>query len=348
MTHDHTDAITPCTPFLQHVAHDLLQRYGHDLSRITVVFPNKRASLFLNEHLYRLSQRPLWSPAYTTISELFRAHSPLTVADDIKLVCDLHKSYAACTGSQETLDQFYGWGEVMLADFDDIDKSMADPHAIFTNLRDLHAYDSIEYLSDQQIAVLKHFFNGFDEHHNTKLKDKFLHLWSRFEDIYTHYNQLLRQQGITYEGALFRSVVEDKDIDFGQQTYLFVGFNALQEVECQLFRRLRRECDTAFYWDYDRFYLGKDNDTEAGMMVKRFMSEFPNQLDDSDDIYQNLDHPGHPKHIVFTGAPTDSIQARYVSQWLQDPNRVKAGNRTAVVMCDEGLLPTYFIIFFMN
>lgn len=334
-----TSPIPQCTPFLRHVAQDLLNRYGHDLSHLTVVFPNKRASLFLNEHLYELSKGPIWSPSYTTISELFRSHSSLTVADDIKLVCDLHRSYVACTGKEETLDQFYSWGEVMLSDFDDIDKSMADAHGIFTNLRDFHALDSIEYLSEEQKKVLMSFFKDFNEDHQSRLKQKFLQLWSRFGDIYTHYNQLLRKQGLCYEGALFRSVVEDKETDFGKGTYLFVGFNALQEVEHHLFLRLRRECKVEFYWDYDRFYM--DNDNEAGASIRKFMSEFPNQLDNQDDtIYHNLSNPEREKHIVFTGAPTDSIQARYVGQWLQDKRRVEAGNRSAVVLCNESLLPS--------
>lgn len=334
-----SSTISHCTPFLKHVAKDLLKRYGHDLSHLTVVFPNKRASLFLNEYLCELSEKPVWSPSYTTISELFRAHSPLTVADDIKLVCDLHRSYVACTGKDETLDQFYSWGEVMLSDFDDIDKSMADTKAIFTNLRDLHEYDSIDYLSDEQIKVLKSFFKDFNEHHNTQLKEKFLNLWSRFGDIYTHYNKQLRQQGLCYEGALFRSVVEDTSIDFGKSTFLFVGFNALQEVERQLFRRLRRECEVGFYWDYDRFYM--ENDNEAGASIRRFMNEFPNLLDSDDDaIYNNLSNAEREKHISYIGASTDSIQARYVGQWLQDERRVKDGNRTAIVLCNEGLLPT--------
>ena len=37
--------------FLEKVAADLLKRFDNDLSRVAVVFPNKRASLFLNEHL---------------------------------------------------------------------------------------------------------------------------------------------------------------------------------------------------------------------------------------------------------------------------------------------------------
>ena len=107
--------------FLEKVAADLLKRFDNDLSRVAVVFPNKRASLFLNEHLARLAGKPLWSPAYITISDLFRSHSELKVADPILLVCELHKVFIETTGMDETLDHFYGWGQLLLADFDDLE-----------------------------------------------------------------------------------------------------------------------------------------------------------------------------------------------------------------------------------
>lgn len=100
--------------FLRYVAEDIIRKYGTNLSRTAVVFPNKRASLFLNEQLARIAQRPIWSPAYITISELFRQQSNLQVADPIKLVCDLHKSFCQETGSDETLDKFYGWDSCSL------------------------------------------------------------------------------------------------------------------------------------------------------------------------------------------------------------------------------------------
>ena len=136
--------------FLEYVAHDVLEKYGHDLSRLAMVFPNKRASLFFNEHLARLAGRPVWSPAYITISDLFRSHSTLQTGDPIKLVCDLHKCFVQVTGIQESLDHFYGWGQVLLADFDDIDKNMADASKVFANLRDLHELDDVSYLTEEQ------------------------------------------------------------------------------------------------------------------------------------------------------------------------------------------------------
>ena len=84
--------------FLHYVAQDILDKYGYNLSRIAVVFPNKRAALFLNEELAQLAHRPLWSPSYITISELFTRHSERILGDPIKLICDLHKVFVRCTG----------------------------------------------------------------------------------------------------------------------------------------------------------------------------------------------------------------------------------------------------------
>ena len=193
--------------FLASVAEDMLSKYGTNLSRVAVVFPNKRASLFLNEHLARLAEKPIWSPASITISELFRQQTEVQVADPIKLVCDLHKSFCLCTGSQETLDKFYGWGQLLLTDFDDIDKNMADADRVFANLRDIHELDDISYLTDEQRQMLHRFFSNFSEDHNSELKERFLSLWSHFADIYHDFNHRLASQNLAYEGALYRQVV---------------------------------------------------------------------------------------------------------------------------------------------
>ena len=95
--------------FISNIANDLIERFGTNLAHIAVVFPNKRAALFLNQELAKLADGPIWSPAYITISELFRQQSNLTVADPIKSLCDLYKSYTSITGRNEDLDEFYGW-----------------------------------------------------------------------------------------------------------------------------------------------------------------------------------------------------------------------------------------------
>ena len=284
--------------FLEKVAEDLLARYGENLSRVAVVFPNKRASLFLNDHLARLAGRPIWSPAYITISDLFRSHSQLKVADPILLVCELYKSFTHCTGIDETLDHFYGWGQLLLSDFDDLDKNMGPADKIFANLRDIHELDDVSYLTDEQREMIRRFFSNFTDDHNSELKERFLRLWSHIGDIYRHYNDQLASRQLAYEGALYRQVVNDPDIQFEYDTYAFIGFNHLHQVEKELFRRL----------------------DEAGRAI----------------FYQDTDEEP-PRDLTFISAPTENIQARYISDWLT-PERIADGRRTAIVLCDESLL----------
>jgi len=330
--------------FLRYVAEDIIRKYGTNLSRTAVVFPNKRASLFLNEQLARIAQRPIWSPAYITISELFRQQSNLQVADPIKLVCDLHKSFCQETGSDETLDKFYGWGQLLISDFDDIDKNMVDANRVFANLRDIHELDDLSFLTEEQRQLLRHFFSHFTEEHETELKQRFLNLWSHFADIYHDFNQRLAQQGLAYEGALYRSVCDSvcncstaTNITqaFPYDRYLFIGFNLLQKVEQQLFTALQKEGKAKFYWDFDQYYMQRH---EAGRYIAQYLQYFPNELDNTDEeIYQNFHRP---KDIRYIAAPTEHVQARYVSSWLRQHERYQDGRRTAIVLCDESLLPT--------
>ena len=325
--------------FLEYVAADMIRKYGRDLSHTAVVFPNKRASLFLNEYLAReAGGRPLWSPVYITISELFRQQSSLTVADPIKLVCELHRSFCQQTGSEETLDKFYSWGQLLISDFDDLDKNMANADKVFANVRDIHELDDLSYLTDEQRQLLRRFFSQFTEEHETELKQRFLRLWSRFTDIYHDCNHRLAEQGLAYEGALYRSVVANLRSPLTTQQYdryIFIGFNMLQKVEQQLFSYLQKEGKACFYWDFDQYYM---KDHEAGRYISQYLKYFPNELETTDAaIYNNFQRQ---KQIACFSAPTEHIQARYVSNWLLEQERYKDGRRTAIVLCDENLLPT--------
>lgn len=325
--------------FLNIVAQDILAKYGTNLSEVVVVFPNKRASLFLNEELIKLSDgKPVWSPKYMTISELFRSQSQLVVADQIKLVCELYKHYAEKTGTTESLDDFYGWGELMLSDFDDLDKNMGDAKHIFENTDEIHSYDSADYLSEDQKEALKRFFSNFSDD-DSKVKQNFAQLWNNLGAIYTSFRDCLRKQGIAYEGMLYRDVAEELKTSTplhpspNAQKYLFVGFNLIQPVEQEFMAYLKREGKAAFYWDYDNYYMADGN--EAGRYIKSYLSAFPNEITLPEAFNNFTNKPG----ITYISASTEDVQARYVSQWLTE-ERIKAGKRTAIVLCDEKLLPT--------
>lgn len=319
--------------FLEYVAKDLITKFGTDLSNVAVVFPNKRASLFLDEYLAKESQQPIWSPTYITISDLFRAKSSLCVADPIKLVCELYKSFTHLTQTDETLDHFYGWGQLLLADFDDVDKNMADATKVFANLKDLHALDSVDYLNDEQREALREFFGNFSDGGNSELKQRFLDLWSHLDGIYHDFNRRLTEQGLAYEGSLYRQVVADDSIDYEYEAYIFVGFNMLQQVEQALFHKLKALGKAFFYWDFDKYYI---QGNEAGHYIAQYLAYFPNEIDSANaEVYDNL---RKAKDITFMSATTENAQARYVTEWLRRNDRIAAGRRTAIVLCDESLL----------
>ena len=248
--------------------------------------------------------------------------------DPIKLVAELHKVFTAVTGRYETLDQFYGWGQLLLSDFDDIDKNMADASKVFRNLRDYHEIDSIAYLTEEQINVVRRFFSNFTDD-DSALQKRFLQLWSKLYEVYQTYNDSLKAQGLAYEGMLYRSVAVNDGVDFGSEHYVFVGFNMVQKVEQTLFTRLQKEGKASFYWDFDHFYVPQASAErqqprrktaaalphDAGVYIKKYLERFGNQLDSSSaEIYDNL---RGGKKIAFVAAATETMQAHYVAEWLR-------------------------------
>jgi len=322
--------------FLDRVASDLIDKFGTNLSRVAVVFPNKRAALFMNEYLARRAGKPIWSPVYITISELFRKHCDREIADPIKLVTDLHKVFTEVTGKTESLDQFYSWGQLLISDFDDIDKNMADASKVLANVVDLKELDNLSYLTEEQKRMLSRFFGYFSQDQNTVLRKRFLEIWSNLYKIYTSFNERLMSQNLAYEGALYRQVAMSEELQFDYDAYVVVGFNMMQKVEQHFFQKIKDEGKARFYWDFDDYYM---NDNESGHFIQQYLPHFPNELPYDDPVYHNL---ALKKDMTYIASSTDTAQARYVAQWLLEPekNRIKDGRQTAIVLCDESLLPS--------
>ena len=319
-------------PFLQLVAHDLYTKIGNDLSRTVLVFPNKRANLFFNEYLAEESDQPIWSPAAMSISDLLQKLSVQKAGDPIRLVCELYKVFKEETGSRETLDDFYFWGELLISDFDDVDKNMVDADKLFSNLQDLkNLMDDYEFLDEEQEEAIRQFFQNFSIERRTELKEKFISLWDKLGIIYHRYRENLAELGIAYEGMLYRNVIEQLDTDrLKYDKYVFVGFNVLNKVEKEFFQKLQKAGKAMFYWDYDLFYTQRISKHEAGEFIKRNLIDFPNELPESYfDIFRK------PKKIRYISASTENAQARFLfSQTAQ----MGSEKENAIVLCNEALL----------
>ncbi len=336
------------TPFLKHVADDLCAREGGHLGRVAVVFPNKRAGLFFDEYLREgMSDvgATQWKPQYMTISELFSRLSPLRVADSIETVCRLYRLYVEALKSEDTLDFFYGWGEKLLSDFDDVDKNMADARLLFRTLAEIKELESKDYIDKEKEELLQHFFRDFKVgSHQDSIKTRFVKLWDVLYKIYQGLNDTLAADGLAYEGALQRRVVEalvqgECDLPNNVDKYAFVGFNVLNKVETQLFTYLQSKDKALFYWDYDKFYCPEPTDDsvgktvfEAGTFLCSNLKLFPNAL--PPECFDNF---SKPKDIEFVSAATENAQARSAQEWLKC-HLTPDNKETAIVLCNENLL----------
>lgn len=334
-------------PFLQLAAEDLLRRVGTNLSRTVIVFPNKRASLFFNDYLVPSGGAPVWAPRYLTINELFLQLTDKRIADPIDTVCRLYRHYVRLTGSSEPLDYFYGWGERLLADFDDVDKNCADAARVFSDLKDYAELDHFDYLTPEQVEQLQRFVGDFAENKMTRIRQSFQRLWAQLLPLYEALRADLATTGEAYEGQLFREVAEGLqrgELDLPEQIdrVAFIGFNVIDRAEHTLFSALQAAGKALFYWDYDTFFASalEEKQTEAGLFMQQNLRDFPNALSESDGCFANFFARREERTLRYTAAPTETAGAQYVAQWLSQPAHFDAAQarRTAVVLCNESLL----------
>lgn len=329
--------------FLHHVAQDLISRFGMDMSNVCVVFPNKRARLFLNEELLSLATSPLWAPHYSSIQELFETLSGGVVNEQIPTLCTLYNIYSSLIGSEaESIDRFWGWGEILLSDFDDIDKHLVDADKLFLNAKQLSEMESLDFLTSNQREALTQFFGNMAAGNKTYLQEKFSRLWDIMPHLYHRLKEEMPHQVHPYGGAMEREVVErlhatahkahpsnSLEEIFGEQTFCFVGFNMLSETEQKLMSHLQKRKQALFYWDYDVMYLNNAA-FEAGDFVRYNLAHFSNALN-RQECFDNMQSM---TSMTFVATATDSIASRYIPLWLKD-HLTAEERETSIVLCDE-------------
>ena len=328
--------------FLNIMAADMLAHFGDDMRDVTVVFPGKRAGMFLSRELALMSDRPVWAPHYCTAGDLFQSLTPIKPADSLECVWRLYGVMREVLGADytETIDEFWSWGEVLMEDFDDIDKHLADARAIFTNIADRERLKSLDYLDESQRETLRRFFGRFSLENSTRLQKKFLQTWSHMYDIYTGLREQLLAEGKLWEGALLRHATErmladdslvGKLLD-GRRAVVFAGFNVLSGAEHTLMRLVQREGKARFYWDYDIYYTNPKSDNEAGYFMRQNLRDFPCAIREEEafDCLNRL--PG----VTFIACQTDNAAARYVNTYINEGLRMESEEFPAAQEANTG------------
>lgn len=327
-------------PFLYQVATLFYQQYGAEIHRLAFVFPNRRAGLFFQKYLSEISEIPLFSPSILTINDLFMQLSGKHPADKIQMLFRLYELYKQRSGSSESFDEFIYWGEMLLNDFDDIDKYMVDARMLFRNVSDLKSLDDdFNYLSPEQVQAIRSFWSSFYPKGDSPNQQHFLELWEILYDLYAGLRTSLAKDGCGYDGMIFREVVEQLEkepmSDFPFDQVVFVGLNALSVSEERLLLALQKKGVADFYWDYVGPWV-TDPENKASFFLERNLRFFPSrmQLPTTEPVQAEIRVMGVPSAIGQAKQVYPILQALADEQQLTDESAL----RTAIVLPDEHLL----------
>lgn len=333
-------------PFLYQVASLFYSKYGAEVSRLAFVFPNRRTGLFFQKYLSEVSEKPLFSPTILTINDLFVQLSGKQTADRISMLFKLYDIYLNHSGSSETFDEFLYWGEMLLNDFDDIDKYMVDARMLFTNVTDLREIENdFSFLSPEQIAAIRTFWSSFYPKGDTPNQEQFLAVWQILYALYTDLRETLAAEGKGYEGMIFREVVEQMEknecCDLPYTKVVFVGLNALSVAEERFLSELQKREIADFYWDYASPKV-TDPDNKASYFVERNLRRFPSQLKvESGELkVESEDSNAEPLSTFNSQLSTiNDIEQEFIFHYFATVNRMKEVMREANV---EMKIDTYF------
>lgn len=338
-------------PFLKQVA-DYYYSSG-DVGHRCFVFPNRRSMVFFTKYLSEAVASdplavPVVAPRMLTINDLFHELGGVASADRIRLLMYLYRCYKALNPKAETLDEFVFWGDVILGDFDDVDKYLVDPEQLFTNVADLkEIQDSFSYLTPTQRAAIEAFVSHFNDAggrltvdidtDNPDVKARFLQIWNILYPLYKDFNALLDEEGLAYEGKVYRSLAMKlkaspvaevfKGVFPEDVKFVFIGLNALNECEKTLLRRLRDAGMAEFCWDYSGSMIS-DPQNRSSLFMSGNVVEFP-QVTAWDP--QGVTIP----EINVVSVPSSVGQAKRIPDILKI---IEEGESCAVVLPDENLL----------
>ena len=344
-------------PFLKQVA-DHYYNIG-EADKCCFIFPNRRSLVFFTRHLCQavkdsdVLSRPIVAPEMLTINDFFHKVGGMHSVERVRLLIELYDCYRECNPKAESLDEFIFWGDVILSDFNDVDKYLVDPKQLFANISDLKKIqDTYTYLTDTQRKAIEAFVSHFSDlsgrltvnldSDEPDVKGKFLMIWNILYDLYELFNTRLREKGMAYEGMVYRQLaqrlktesVEDvfNDVWQGDVKFVFVGLNALNECEKMLLRKLRDAGRAEFCWDYSGKIISDPKNRSSFFMAENVV-EFPQAAVWDRD---GLTIP----EINVVSVPSSTGQAKRLPDVLNGiGSRTVAGlTDCAIVLPDETLL----------
>ena len=337
------DRKTDMDYFLQYIAKSLYKEYRGTLNEHCIVLPSRRSCLFFNKYLSAEMDKPEWAPAVMTINDLFRSSSVLRMAEPEILLSELFKIYKKISNSTESFDEFFFWGDMLLNDFDDVDKYLADASKLFRNVSSLKEIDQLfGGLTEEQIRIVQRFWTNFNPERKSNAKEKFKSIWTVLGPLYSDFRDALRSRNLAYEGMIFREAATGSTgfISSKWKMFHFAGFNALNECEKKLMKTLREDAKARFYWDFDKSYTDASGLNSAGHFLRENLRLFGNDMPSGwhYETYVAQVKPHVKRRVIETSS--DVAQVKLIDEIISSLSGITSENahNTAVVLADENLL----------
>lgn len=315
--------------FLSKIAQVYCARESDAMLNYCFIFPNKRSGTFFRKFLaeHTPAGQPMIEPEVTTISDFIAEFSDKIEASRYDLLFTLYNEYNRLTDEIEDFDRFVFWGDMLINDFNDVDKYMVDAHELFANVKHLKEINS-DYLTDEQKQIINeywgenlplgsserfwtHVTNDGEPHKN---RDDFMKLWQVLAPLYDNFRTNLAKRRLCYSGMQYREAADNlkrltrDDIPYSR--VVIVGFNVLSIAEVKIFERLRNLGIADFYWDMNFPEFIRENNS-AVHFIKKYIKKFPSRYDLNQEPVTTL-----PK-VEIIGVPSNVGQVKLIGRMLE-------------------------------
>lgn len=343
------------TPFLREVASRLIAAAGDDIQEMYLIVPSRRAVAFLREALATAAGKPIWAPRMLAMQDFLRQLHGQQFPEPLTLVAELYQAYGQCLLAHgripEAFERFFPWGELLLRDFDEADRYLADPLKLFANVRDLRQIDDTFGIPEESLLALRDFWGILlsrttDEDENSP-QERFLRAWEVLSDLYTAFQQRLRAKNLAYDGMAYRALANAAlagSLQLPCKKIALIGFNALSKAEEVLFEYWLSTGQAEAWWDADEAMLRPVTSpadpanlyAASGQFVRDYLRRwqaFENHAIRTD--YLGLTGPAPAKELHIVEAPGRLAQTLFAGQTVDTQSDLR---NTALILGDEGLL----------
>ena len=295
-----------------------------NLEDLHFILPSKRAGVFLKHHLSTLIDRPIFTPDILSIEEFVEELSGIQTLPNADLLFRLYETYKHLTpeSEQETFESFSNWAQILLQDFNEIDRYLIPQEHIF------------DYLN-----AIKEINHWSLEINQTELITNHLKFWKQLKTYYSAFTKNLLQTKQGYQGLIYREAADKLESyikNTNNKTHIFLGFNALNTSESQIIQGLLKNDLAHIYWDIDKAFID-DNIHDAGWFTRQHRSQW--NYFKTNPFNWVTSHYAEAKNIQAIGIPKLVGQAKYIGQILEELTLTETNlSKIAVVLGEEELL----------